>query len=97
MNYSLHPEAESDLRDAASYYRERAGTAIARTFLTEFEHSIRLLLEYPLLGASSINGKRRLVLRHFPYSIIYTVSTQGIAVLAVAHQRRRPGYWQNRH
>jgi len=25
MIYSLHPEAEADLRDAAEFYRERAG------------------------------------------------------------------------
>lgn len=39
MIYSLHPEAESDLREAAEYYRERAGVAIAQAFFGEFEHS----------------------------------------------------------
>jgi len=96
MNYSLHPEAESDLREAATYYRERAGTALAQAILTEFEHSIHLLLEYPLLGALWLHGKRRLVMKHFPYAVIYTVVAQEIQVLAVAHQSRRPGYWRKR-
>jgi plasmid stabilization system protein ParE len=96
MIYSLHPEAESDLREAAEYYRERAGVAIARAFFDDFEHSMNLLLEHPLLGAPWRHGKRRQVMRHFPYSIIYAIAAQEIQVLAVAHQRRRPSYWRER-
>jgi toxin ParE1/3/4 len=96
MIYSLHPEAESDLREAAEYYRERAGVTIAQAFFGDFEHAITLLLEHPLLGALWLHGKRRLVMRHFPYSIIYTIAAQEIQVLAVAHQSRRPGYWRKR-
>lgn len=96
MSYSLHPEAESDLREAAEYYRERAGTALAQAFLAEFEHSIHLLLQHPMLGASWLHGKRRLVMKHFPYAVIYTAAAQEIRVLAVAHQSRRPGYWRKR-
>jgi len=96
MIYELHPEAESDLREAAEYYRERAGTAFAQAFFAEFEHSMNLLLQYPLLGALRLHGKRRLVMKHFPYSVIYTVAAQEIRVLAIAHQSRRPSYWQKR-
>lgn len=96
MIYSLHPEAEFDLREAAEYYRERANVTIAQAFLSDFKHSIKLLLEHPLLGALWLHGKRRMVMRHFPYSIIYTIATQEIQVLAVAHQSRHPGYWRKR-
>jgi plasmid stabilization system protein ParE len=44
MNYSLHPEALGDLRAAASFYREQAGTSRAQAFLIEFEQSINKLL-----------------------------------------------------
>lgn len=96
MIYSLHPEAESDLREAAEYYRERAGVAMAQALLGDFERSIAWLLDRPLLGALWLHGKRRLVMRHFPYSITYTVAAQEVQVLAVAHQSRRPGYWRKR-
>ncbi|MBI3775205.1 MAG: hypothetical protein HY273_06575 [Gammaproteobacteria bacterium] len=42
------------------------------------------------------NGKRRYVMQRFPYSLIYTVSSEEIRILAVAHHSRRPGYWQGR-
>lgn len=96
MNYSLHPEAESDLREAAEYYRERAGAALVQAFLAEIEHSIHLLLQHPLLGALWLHGKRRLVIKHFPFAVVYTVVAQEIRVLAIAHQSRRPGYWRKR-
>lgn len=96
MTYLLHPEAESDLREAAIHYRERAGNALVQAFFADFEHAMQLLLEHPLLGPQWLQGKRRLVLKHFPFSVIYTVTAQEIRVLAVAHQSRHPGYWKKR-
>ena len=94
--YSLHPEAAADLREAAEYYRERAGVLRAQVFLGEFERAMALLLQHPLLGGRWLRDKRRLVMRRFPYSIIYVTTDQEILVLAVAHQSRRPGYWRER-
>lgn len=96
MKYRLHPEAEADLREAAAYYRERAGATLAQAFLADFEHAIALLLQHPLVGTSWLHGKRRLLLRHFPYAIVHSIVDQEIRVLAVAHQNRRPGYWRKR-
>ena len=96
MNYSLHPEAEADLREGAEYYRERAGIAVTQAFLADFEHAIRLMLQHQLLAAIWLHGKRRLVMKHFPYVVIYTVAAQEIQVWAVAHQSRHPGYWRKR-
>lgn len=96
MKFSLHPGAEADLRDAAEYYRERAGVALSQALFTEFEHSVRMLMQHPLLGALWAQGKRRLVMKHFPFSVIYTVASEEIFILAVAHHSRRPGYWRKR-
>ena len=35
-------------------------------------------------------------MKHFPYSLVYTVSGDEIRILAVAHHSRRPGYWTGR-
>ena len=96
MNYWLHPEAEDDLREAAEFYREQAGTALSQSFFAEFEGSVELLLRHPSLGAMWRHGKRRLVARRFPFSVIYTVVSDQVRILAVAHHSRRPGYWRGR-
>jgi toxin ParE1/3/4 len=97
MNYRLHPDAEVDLREAAEFYRKRAGNELALTFIAEFEYSVSLLLDHPTLGAAWRNGRRRFVMRRFPYALIYDSVDQEIRILAVAHHSRRPGYWQNRN
>ena len=96
MKYSLHPEAEDDLREAAEFYRERAGTPLTQSLFAEFEWSMEMLLQHAGLGALWRRGKRRYVMRHFPYALIYTVSGEEIRILAVAHHSRRPGYWRSR-
>ncbi len=74
MNYWLHPEAERDLREAAEFYRERAGINLSQSLFIEFERSVGVLLERPQLGALWRYGKRRYVMKRFPYSLIYTVA-----------------------
>jgi len=85
-----------DLRDAAEFYRDRAGTTLSQSFLEEFEHSVSLLLEYPGIGSPWRCATRRFIMRRFPYSIIYSTASEEIRILAVAHQSRRPGYWRMR-
>jgi plasmid stabilization system protein ParE len=54
------------------------------------------LLEYPELGFPIDATLRRLVLTRFPYFLIYSFTTDLLRVVAVAHARRRPGYWRSR-
>jgi len=96
VNYWLHPEAREDLREAAEFYRDNAGAALSQSVLAEFEHSVNLPLEHPRLGSKWRYGKRRLVMRLFPFSVIYTVVDDQLRILAVAHHSRRPGYWRTR-
>jgi hypothetical protein len=39
---------------------------------------------------------RRLVLIRFPYVLIYSFTPDMLRIVAVAHARRRPGYWRAR-
>jgi hypothetical protein len=40
--------------------------------------------------------RRALVGPRFPYSVVYLEDEDEIWVLAVAHAKRRPGYWRGR-
>ncbi|BAL26403.1 type II toxin-antitoxin system RelE/ParE family toxin [Azoarcus sp. KH32C] len=92
----IHPEAAVELKEAASFYAERAHKELGLALLAEFERAIGLLSDNPELGAMWRGVARRFPLRRFPYSVIYRFIGGSIQVLAVAHQRRRPGYWKKR-
>jgi hypothetical protein len=47
-------------------------------------------------GPMGRHGVRRLVLRRFPYSIVFIPRDSAITILAFAHHSRRPGYWRSR-
>lgn len=96
MKVLLHPAAADELSEAASFYAERAHKELGLAFIAEFERSINLLSDSPELGAVWRGTARRLPVRRFPYSVIYRLIGETIQVLAVAHHRRRPGYWKKR-
>ena len=96
MIVSTHPLADEELVDGAVYYARQVNAALAGDFITEFERSVALLRQYPRIGSPWRGGLRRLPMRRFPYSVVYTLSSEVIRVVAVSHQSRRPGYWRGR-
>jgi hypothetical protein len=50
----------------------------------------------PTCPARGAAGVKRLLLKRFPYDIVVRELPEEIIVVAVAHQSRRPGYWQDR-
>ena len=93
---SVSEAAEAELIGAARTYAEKAGKDPGIAFIDEFERCIDLLCQRPHLGMTWMGSTRRFPLRRFPYSIVYRIEDEFIRVIALAHQRRRPGYWQRR-
>lgn len=95
MIYEFHPEAEEEFIEAAAYY-ERQIIGLGERFGEEVRQVVERLLEYPELGPPIDAALRRLVLPRFPYVLIYSVTSDLLRVIAVAHAHRRPGYWRTR-
>jgi plasmid stabilization system protein ParE len=92
---SLLPFAEEEISDAFHWYKERSPFA-ADAFRAEIFAAIDSLAEDPTMWPADAEDVRYYILRRFPYTIHYEVAGTIVTVLAVAHQRRRPGYWQER-
>lgn len=91
----LHPAAVEEAEAATRWYRERSPRAAAR-FVEEIIHVIDKILAAPQRWPAGPRGTRKVKLPCFPFVVIYRESGHSIQVLAVAHGRRRPGYWKNR-
>ena len=88
--------AQAELEEAQAYYLQNATPGITAAFTADYESSARRILQFPQVGATANKRLRILPMRHFPYSIIYLATADAITVRAVAHQRRRFGYWAGR-
>lgn len=95
MNVEFHPSAVREVEDAQAWYEERSLFA-ASAFLRELSIAVRRLMESPTLYPSAEAGTRRVLLERFPYTIYYRVKSHALIIVAVAHQKRRPGYWAAR-
>ena len=95
--FTLHADAEAELGEALEYYEmQRAG--LGRAFRLEFEAALARIRQDPQLYAvEDESGVRFCPLRRFPYTLAYLDLGDHIWLAAVAHQRRRPGYWRRRH
>lgn len=93
----FHPAARAELLAAARYYEQQA-QGLGMQFVAEAERAVSLLRTSPRLGAP-VSGHaelRRWSLRRFPYYLIYRADAHALLILAVAHERRGPGYWDKR-
>lgn len=91
----FHPEAEAEYQAAINWYRSRSLQAAAR-FVAEVERVSEKIGEQPELYAKDEDGNHSVLLRRFPYSVIYRVFAERILVIAVAHAQRKEAYWQQR-
>ena len=95
MRIEFHPAALHEMIDSARYYENRL-PGLGADFKSEVDRSLELLNENPDIGAVVEAPYRRLLLDRFPFGIIYRTRESTLRILAVAHQRRRPGYWKGR-
>jgi len=90
----LH-EAEVELWEAVTFYEDRA-RGLGLDFAGEIERSLQVIADHPDRWPLREDGTRRLLTHRFPYLVVYAHANQRIWILAIAHCKRRPSYWQNR-
>lgn len=56
------------------------------------------ITENPEFGAAALGAveARRAFVAGFPYQVVYRLGINDIRILAFAHFKRRPGFWQRR-
>ncbi len=90
-----HPAAEDELLNEVGYLELRV-PGLGRRFYAEVQKAESLIARFPKSAQEVLPGIRKQVLRKFPYSLVYSLETDGLLILALAHHRRRPGYWVRR-
>ena len=95
MNVRLIAAARIEFDEAVTFYLGRSDRA-ATDFVDAFERTKSSLSRFPFSGSRIRPDCRRTLVHNFPYQLIYRIRDGEIVVYAVAHQKRRPGYWRKR-
>jgi plasmid stabilization system protein ParE len=91
----VHPEAIAEARAAREWYEVRNAEA-AEAFMAELDLAIERIEEAPGQWLPYLANTRRYLLRRFPFFVVFREANDRVQILAVAHARRRPGYWFDR-
>lgn len=96
MNATFHPAAEAEFLESVGYYESKV-SGLGGALIEEFTVIANLIAESPQAWKIELRPDiRSTPLHRFPLSIVYREQPDGIQILAVAHQRRRPQYWLGR-
>jgi plasmid stabilization system protein ParE len=93
--FEYHAEAIQEAWDAFHWYDERSDSA-AESFWEELTSARQSVTRHPKSWAPYLHGTRFFKLKRFPYALVYIDQGDRIIGVAVAHLKRRPGYWQKR-
>ncbi len=91
----VHPEAVAEAQAAVQWYRERSALA-ADAFLGELDRAIERISENPEMYPNYVQSTRRYLLQRFPFYLVYRQVVGKLEIVAIAHGRRKPGYWKKR-
>ena len=91
----LAPAARQELLEARSFYAA-VTPALGERFARVIEQALRRIGSSPTLWPRVSTRLRRHVVSEFPYAILDRIEGEQVLVVAIAHQRRRFGYWQGR-
>ena|SRR3989337_286381 len=95
MNLIYHPDAESELIEAASFY-ERRLPGLGVEFLDQVDTAIAAILEAPKRWRIVEGDIRRFPMKRFPYGIYYRIHDDTVRILVIKHHSRHPDYWKYR-
>jgi plasmid stabilization system protein ParE len=95
MQREILASAQTEFKEAFDFYESRQ-PGLGNELTLDFESAVQEILRNPTMGRRLTRDVRRWPLHQFPYALIYQIRQDSILIVAVAHFRRRPGYWRSR-
>ena len=93
-------EADSEYSQAGRWYEDRrAGLGVE--FFDAVDAAIHHIAAFPQGGIAVPRASKQFLIRRvpvsrFPYHVVYLEIGTAIRIQAMAHDRRRPGFWKHR-
>jgi plasmid stabilization system protein ParE len=97
MRYRLvvQPLAEQDIEDSFLWYEDQS-PGLGHAFRLKVRAALADVRTRPLSFPVIKGRTRRIILARFPYSILFLVDGEKIAVTGCVHHARHPNIWRSR-
>lgn len=95
MKLRIRLAALHDLDDAFGWY-ESQRVGLGEEFLRAAGEAMTSLLEHPLRHPVLVRETRQILVRRFPYRVLYRIAADEVVVVACFHARRDPRRWEQR-
>jgi len=95
VNWVFHPGASEEMEESATWYETRK-PGLGDEFLSEVQDTIDRILKQPNKWRTVYRDVRRCRLERFPFAVLYRARSERVEIVAIAHDRRRTGYWEGR-
>ncbi len=88
----------SDEFAAAVQWYEQQRRGLGAEFYAAITETTNLIESNPEAGSPIPDNVliRRMLVPRFPYQVVYLLRPGEIVIVALAHLKRRPGYWRSR-
>ena len=89
--------ASDEFREAVRWYEARR-RGLGGEFFDAIVATMSVIESRPEIGTAAFHdpAMRRMLVSRFPYQVVYRLAPREIVVVAIAHLKRRPGYWKHR-
>jgi len=95
MDLIYHPKADDEVLESARFY-ERRSKGLGWRFLRALQEAEARMVRSPHAFPFLDDPIRKCVLQGFPFNVLFQIGDENTFIVAVAHHRRRPGYWRRR-
>ena len=95
MSFRFLAPAQTELLEAIAYYAE-INVDLGVRFEQALANAVRAAAAHPERGAPRSRNTRRWLVQGFPFGVIYREGIGETLIVAVAHQRKQPAYWERR-
>lgn len=91
----LHPGAVVDVIDVYDHY-EREKPDLGKRFLHSLEQTYRTITDHPAQYGRYWRNWRAVLVKKFPYKVMYRIDGKFVFVVSVIHARRSDRIWKSR-
>jgi toxin ParE1/3/4 len=97
MKLRIHRLAVAEIDYEVDYYESRQ-PGLGSELENEVDAAFELIVRFPHAAPQwkRRSDRRIAVLDRFPFTLPYQIMSDEVVILALAHTRRRPGYWSRR-